>query len=111
MIIDCFLRLRLSDFPKYQKPQTSEIRVTIPHPFAAPPPFALPCSLKEPIAMSLFTGTKLVRKLGSSGPEVFPLALGCMGMSGMYGPADEAESLATIHAAVDAGVNLIDTGD
>lgn len=51
------------------------------------------------------------RKLGRNGPEVFPIALGCMGMSGMYGPADEPESLATIHAAIDAGVTLIDTGD
>ena len=51
------------------------------------------------------------RKLGRTGPSVFPLALGCMGMSGMYGPADEPESLATIHAAIDAGVTLIDTGD
>jgi aryl-alcohol dehydrogenase-like predicted oxidoreductase len=51
------------------------------------------------------------RKLGRNGPEVFPIALGCMGMSGVYGPADEPESLATIHAAIDAGVNLIDTGD
>ncbi len=51
------------------------------------------------------------RKLGRSGPEVFPIALGCMGMSGVYGPADEPESLATIHAAIDAGINLIDTGD
>ena len=51
------------------------------------------------------------RKLGRSGPAVFPIALGCMGMSGMYGPADEPESLATIHAAIDAGVTLIDTGD
>lgn len=51
------------------------------------------------------------RKLGRKGPEVFPIALGCMGMSGMYGPADEPEALATIHAAIDAGVNLIDTGD
>ena len=57
------------------------------------------------------TATKPARKLGATGPEVFPLALGCMGMSGMYGPADDAESLATIHAAVDQGVNLIDTGD
>jgi aryl-alcohol dehydrogenase-like predicted oxidoreductase len=39
------------------------------------------------------------RTLGSSGLEVFPIALGCMGMSGMYGPADDAESVATIHAA------------
>jgi aryl-alcohol dehydrogenase-like predicted oxidoreductase len=51
------------------------------------------------------------RKLGRSGPQVFPLALGCMGMSGMYGATDDAESIATIHAAIDAGVNLIDTGD
>lgn len=51
------------------------------------------------------------RKLGRTGPAVFPIALGCMGMSGMYGPADESESLATIHAAIDAGVTLIDTGD
>ncbi len=51
------------------------------------------------------------RKLGRTGPGVFPIALGCMGMSGMYGPADEPESLATIHAAIDAGVNLLDTGD
>jgi aryl-alcohol dehydrogenase-like predicted oxidoreductase len=51
------------------------------------------------------------RRLGSSGPSVYPFALGCMGMSGMYGPSDEAESIATIHAAVDAGVTLLDTGD
>jgi len=51
------------------------------------------------------------RRLGASGPAVFPLALGCMGMSGMYGPADETESIATIHAALDAGVTLLDTGD
>jgi len=50
------------------------------------------------------------RRLGS-GPTVFPLALGCMGMSGVYGPADERESIATIHAALDAGVTLLDTGD
>jgi aryl-alcohol dehydrogenase-like predicted oxidoreductase len=51
------------------------------------------------------------RELGSTGLEVFPLALGCMGMSGMYGAADENESIATIHAALDAGVTLLDTGD
>ncbi|MGA9587536.1 MAG: aldo/keto reductase [Terracidiphilus sp.] len=51
------------------------------------------------------------RKLGRTGPAVFPIALGCMGMSGMYGPADEPESLATIHAAIDAGVTILDTGD
>jgi aryl-alcohol dehydrogenase-like predicted oxidoreductase len=51
------------------------------------------------------------RQLGSAGPSVFPIALGCMGMSGMYGPADEQESIATIHAALDRGVNVLDTGD
>jgi aryl-alcohol dehydrogenase-like predicted oxidoreductase len=49
--------------------------------------------------------------LGRNGPSVFPIGLGCMGMSGMYGASDEAQSIATIHAALDAGVNLIDTGD
>src|SRR5438309_8581770 len=52
-----------------------------------------------------------VRRLGATGPTVFPLSLGCMGMSGMYGPSDEHESVATIHAALDAGITLIDTGD
>jgi aryl-alcohol dehydrogenase-like predicted oxidoreductase len=50
-------------------------------------------------------------KLGQSGPETSRLGLGCMGMSGMYGPSDRAESIATIHAALDAGVTLLDTGD
>jgi aryl-alcohol dehydrogenase-like predicted oxidoreductase len=51
-------------------------------------------------------------KLGRSGPAVGVLGLGCMGMSpGVYGPADEAESIATVRAAVDAGITLIDTGD
>ena len=40
-----------------------------------------------------------------------PSGLGCMGMSDMYGPADENESIATIHAALDAGITLLDTGD
>src|SRR2546429_9330203 len=57
------------------------------------------------------TTDKQPRRLGSTGPTVFPLALGCMGMSGMYGPADEHESIATIHAALDAGITLLDTGD
>jgi aryl-alcohol dehydrogenase-like predicted oxidoreductase len=52
-----------------------------------------------------------LRQLGTTGPAVFPLALGCMGMSGMYGPADEQESIATIHAALDRGITLLDTGD
>jgi aryl-alcohol dehydrogenase-like predicted oxidoreductase len=49
--------------------------------------------------------------LGKSGPAVSALGLGCMGMSGMYGPADRKESLATLQAAVDAGITLLDTGD
>ena len=51
------------------------------------------------------------RQLGRSGPSVFPIALGCMGMSGMYGPTDDAESIRAIHAAIAGGVTLIDTGD
>lgn len=51
------------------------------------------------------------RTLGSCGPNVFALGLGCMGMSDLYGPADRGESIATIHAALDAGVTLLDTGD
>ena len=50
--------------------------------------------------------------LGRNGPTVGELGLGCMGMSpGVYGPTDEAESIATIRAAIDAGITLIDTGD
>ncbi|MGA3303133.1 MAG: aldo/keto reductase [Methylovirgula sp.] len=51
------------------------------------------------------------RQLGNSGPQVSALGLGCMGMSDFYGPSDRAESIATIHAALDSGINLIDTGD
>ena len=50
-------------------------------------------------------------RLGHTGPSVSALGLGCMGMSGMYGPADREESLATLQAAVDAGITLLDTGD
>src|SRR3954469_24784973 len=52
-----------------------------------------------------------IRTLGATGPKVSAIGLGAMGMSDLYGPADEQESIATIHAAVDAGVTLIDTGD
>ncbi len=51
------------------------------------------------------------RQLGRDGPTVSALGLGCMGMSDFYGPADEGESLATIDAALDAGITLFDTGD
>ncbi|MGW6912485.1 aldo/keto reductase [Kitasatospora sp. NPDC054939] len=51
------------------------------------------------------------RTLGTNGLTTSTLGLGCMGMSDLYGPADEAESIATIRAALDAGVTLLDTGD
>ncbi|MFD9046318.1 aldo/keto reductase [Streptomyces zaomyceticus] len=51
------------------------------------------------------------RPLGTTGPRVSALGLGCMGMSALYGESDRAESIATIHAALDAGVTLLDTGD
>jgi aryl-alcohol dehydrogenase-like predicted oxidoreductase len=51
------------------------------------------------------------RSLGTTGLTVSALGLGCMGMSDFYGPADEAESVATIQAALDAGITLLDTGD
>ncbi len=51
------------------------------------------------------------RSLGTTGPQVSALGLGCMGMSALYGEADRAESVATIHAALEAGVTLLDTGD
>jgi aryl-alcohol dehydrogenase-like predicted oxidoreductase len=63
-------------------------------------------ALTERIIVCMNTKT-----LGSTGPVVSALGLGAMGMSDFYGPADETESIATIHAAMDAGITLIDTGD
>jgi aryl-alcohol dehydrogenase-like predicted oxidoreductase len=51
------------------------------------------------------------RTLGSTGPAVSALGLGLMGMSDLYGPANETEGIATIHDALDAGITLLDTGD
>jgi len=51
------------------------------------------------------------RQLGNHGPLVSALGLGCMGMSDMYGKTDRNESIATLHAALDAGISLFDTGD
>ena len=51
------------------------------------------------------------RRLGRNGPLVSALGLGCMGMSEFYGPTDDAESIATIHRALDLGVNFLDTSD
>lgn len=53
----------------------------------------------------------IARSLGATGPRVSAIGLGCMGMSDLYGPADEQESIATIHTALDAGITLLDTGD
>jgi len=50
-------------------------------------------------------------KLGATGPTVSVIGLGCMGMSDFYGPTDRSESIATIHAALDAGITMLDTGD
>ena len=50
-------------------------------------------------------------RLGQHGPEVFPLALGCMGMSGVYGHSTDEEGIATIQEAIERGINVIDTGD
>jgi pyridoxine 4-dehydrogenase len=53
----------------------------------------------------------ITRRLGATGPHVSAIGLGCMGMSGTHGPADETESIATIRAALDAGISLLDIGD
>ena len=51
------------------------------------------------------------RRLGASGPEVSAVGLGCMGMSEFYGPADDEQSIAVIHKALELGVNFFDTSD
>jgi aryl-alcohol dehydrogenase-like predicted oxidoreductase len=65
--------------------------------------------LKEPLKGHLMTLS--TRKLGNQGLEVSALGLGCMGMSQSYGPADEAESIATLHRAIDLGCTFLDTAE
>ncbi|MFG2635803.1 aldo/keto reductase [Streptomyces sp. NPDC048362] len=55
--------------------------------------------------------TTRTRNLGTTGPRTAALGLGCMGMSALYGATDRAESIATVHAALEAGITLLDTGD
>jgi aryl-alcohol dehydrogenase-like predicted oxidoreductase len=66
---------------------------------------------EPPSAMKQGARAMNTRKLGRTGPVVSALGLGCMGMSDLYGPADRAESIATLHQALDAGITLLDTGD
>jgi aryl-alcohol dehydrogenase-like predicted oxidoreductase len=51
------------------------------------------------------------RRLGAQGLQTFPIGLGCMGMSEFYGPSNEKESVATIHRALELGINMLDTAD
>jgi aryl-alcohol dehydrogenase-like predicted oxidoreductase len=55
--------------------------------------------------------TPKTRRIGSQGLETFPIGLGCMGMSEFYGPSNEKESIATIHRALELGINMLDTAD
>jgi aryl-alcohol dehydrogenase-like predicted oxidoreductase len=64
-----------------------------------------------PVGIPGHRGAMDTRQLGKTGPTVSAIGLGAMGMSALYGPSDRDESIATIHAALDRGVTLIDTGD
>jgi aryl-alcohol dehydrogenase-like predicted oxidoreductase len=55
--------------------------------------------------------TPKIRRLGSQGLQTLPIGLGCMGMSEFYGPSNEKESIATIHRALELGINVLDTAD
>ncbi len=65
----------------------------------------------DPPKSPLPSGSVASVALGKTGPRVFPVGLGCMAMSGVYGPAEDGESVATIRHAIERGITLIDTGD
>lgn len=75
------------------------------------PHLASLCDRATARAPSYDKGNMQTRTLGRSGPAVSAVGLGCMGMSEFYGPVNESQSLATIHRALDLGVNLLDTAD
>ena len=56
-------------------------------------------------------GNSSIRRIGTQGLQTFALGLGCMGMSEFYGPSDDRESIATIHRALELGINMLDTAD
>src|SRR5512147_1033359 len=63
------------------------------------------------VSLCRYLATMKTRSLGTQGLSVSPLGLGCMGMSEFYGPGDDAESIATIHRALELGITLLDTAD
>src|SRR5262245_43076778 len=74
-------------------------------------PFVYAISDRRQDGKSRLEPSMNTRTLGGNGLVSSAIGLGCLGMSGLYGPADEAESIRTIHHAADLGVTLLDTSD
>ena len=105
-------RPKSSPGPVYRRvPAATYCRAARPGARPAAPAVARPHSLLAGGADRDGRSAMRTTTLGHGGPQVSRAGLGLMGMSGTYGPADEKESIATIHAAVDAGITLLDTGD